>query len=64
MDNIRLNLKDVRWDGADWVHVAQDKCRWHALVNTVIYFQVPQTGKCLDEPRNYTLLKKDSLELV
>jgi hypothetical protein len=33
MDNIRMDLGDIGWDGVD---VAQDRDQWRALLNTVI----------------------------
>jgi hypothetical protein len=35
-DNIKMYLGDV-----DWIHLAQDRDRWRALVNTVMNLEVP-----------------------
>jgi len=35
-DNIKVDLKEVGWDGVDWIELAYDRYRWWALVNTVI----------------------------
>ena len=40
-DNIKMDLKKVRWWGMDWVDLAQEKDRWRALVGTVRDFRVP-----------------------
>jgi len=40
-DNIRTDLREVGWADGDWMHLAQDKNRWRALVNTVISLCVP-----------------------
>jgi hypothetical protein len=41
-DNIKMNLRKTGWGGMDWNHVAQDRDRWRALVNTVMnLLQVP-----------------------
>jgi hypothetical protein len=41
VDNIKMDLRKIRWDGMDWIDLAQDKDHWRALVNTVMNFQVP-----------------------
>jgi hypothetical protein len=38
--NIKMDLREVRWDGTDWIDMAQDRNQWRALVNTVINFRV------------------------
>ena len=40
-DNIKMDLKEVECGGMDWIELAEDKDRWHALVNTVINVWVP-----------------------
>jgi hypothetical protein len=40
-DNIRMNLREVGWEDVEWMHVAQDRDQWRALVKTVINFRVP-----------------------
>jgi hypothetical protein len=35
------------WEGVDWIHLAQDRHKWRALVNTVMNFQVPKSAKCV-----------------
>jgi hypothetical protein len=34
-DTIKMNLREIGWDGVNWIHLAQDKDRWQAFVNTV-----------------------------
>jgi hypothetical protein len=29
------------WEGVDWIHVAQDRDLWRAVVNTVMNLRVP-----------------------
>jgi hypothetical protein len=36
-----LSLGTVRWEGVDWMHLAQDRDQLWALVNTVLNFSVP-----------------------
>jgi hypothetical protein len=30
-----------RWEGVDWMHLAQDEQQWWAVVNTVMNHRVP-----------------------
>jgi hypothetical protein len=35
-----MNLREIGWDGMDWIDVAQDRDQWRALVNMVLYLWV------------------------
>jgi hypothetical protein len=35
-DNIKMDLKGVRWCGIDWIHLVQDRDQWRALVNMAV----------------------------
>jgi hypothetical protein len=41
VDNIKMDLREIGWDGADWNHMAKDRDQWRALVNTVLNLRVP-----------------------
>jgi hypothetical protein len=41
VDNIKINLREIGWDGIDWIDLAQDRNQWRALVNTVMNVRVP-----------------------
>jgi hypothetical protein len=41
MNNIKLDLGEVGWDGVDWIGLAKDRNRWRALVNVVMNLRVP-----------------------
>jgi hypothetical protein len=41
VDSIKIDLRDIRWDGMDWIDLAQDKDQWKALVNTGMNLGVP-----------------------
>jgi hypothetical protein len=40
-DNIKMDLRDLGWDGMDWIDLARDRDQWRALVNTVMNLRVP-----------------------
>jgi len=35
-DSIRLDLRGIGWKVVDWTHLAQNRDKWWALVNTVL----------------------------
>jgi hypothetical protein len=35
-DNIKMDLREIGFGNVDWIHLAQDRDRWWALVNTVM----------------------------
>jgi hypothetical protein len=37
-----MNLREMWWEGVDWIHLAQDMDQWQAVLNTVKNFRVPQ----------------------
>jgi hypothetical protein len=39
--NIKMDLREIGWDGEDWIELAQDRDQWRALVNTVMNLRVP-----------------------
>jgi hypothetical protein len=41
VDNIKMGLGEIGWDGRDWIERAQDRDQWRALVNTVMNLRVP-----------------------
>jgi hypothetical protein len=47
-DNIKMDRREVRRGGMDWLDLAQDRGRWWALVIVVVNLRVPQNaGKFL-----------------
>jgi hypothetical protein len=41
VDNIKMDLREIEWDGVDWIDLASDNDHWRALVNTVMSLRVP-----------------------
>jgi hypothetical protein len=41
-DNIRMDLREIGWESVDWMHLAQDRDQWRAVVSTVMNLRVPQ----------------------
>jgi hypothetical protein len=41
VDNIRMDLGEVRWRDVDWIGLALDRNRRRALVNSVLNLRVP-----------------------
>jgi hypothetical protein len=49
VDNIKMDLREIGWNGVDWIDRAPDRDQWRALVNTVLNLRVPQNaGKFLN----------------
>jgi hypothetical protein len=40
-DNIKMDLREVGIDGANWIRLAQDRVQWRAFVNTIMNLQAP-----------------------
>jgi hypothetical protein len=41
VNNSKIDLIEIGWDGTDWIDLAQDRDQWRAIVNTVMNFRVP-----------------------
>jgi len=39
--NIRIDLREIEWEGVDCMHLAQDRDQWVAVVNTVMNLRAP-----------------------
>jgi hypothetical protein len=40
-DNIIMDLREIRWKGVDWIHLAQDRNQCWAVVNTLVNLLLP-----------------------
>jgi hypothetical protein len=38
---IKINLREIGWDGMDWIDPDQDRDQWRALVNMAMNLRVP-----------------------
>jgi hypothetical protein len=41
VDNIKMDIRETKWNGVVWIDMAQDRDQWKALVNTVMNLRVP-----------------------
>jgi hypothetical protein len=41
VDNIKMDVGEIGWDGMDWIDLAQDRDQLRAIVNTVMNLRVP-----------------------
>jgi hypothetical protein len=40
-DNIKMDLRGIGIDGANWIQLALDRVQWRPFVNTVLNLRVP-----------------------
>jgi hypothetical protein len=40
-NNVTMVLRETSWGVMDWLHLAQDREQWRALVNMVMNLQIP-----------------------
>jgi hypothetical protein len=40
-DNIKMDLREIKIDGANLIKLAQDRVQWRAFVNTVMILRLP-----------------------
>jgi len=40
-EDIRMNMREIRWEGVDWIHLLSDRGLWRVLVNTAMRLRVP-----------------------
>jgi hypothetical protein len=47
IDNIKMDLLEIRLNVVDWIGLSQDRYSWRALVNSVMNLRVPSNaGNC------------------
>jgi hypothetical protein len=62
-DNIKMDLREIGFGDVDWIHLAQDRDRWQALVNTIMNLRVPFFISSLAE-RTLSFLRRTLLHGV
>jgi hypothetical protein len=40
-EDIRMDLREIGWEGVERMHLARDKDQWWALVNKALNLRVP-----------------------
>jgi hypothetical protein len=41
VDDVKMDLVEIKWGVVDWIDLAQNRYRWRALVNSVMNLRVP-----------------------
>jgi hypothetical protein len=41
LDNIKMDPREIGWDGMDSIDLVENRKQWMALVNTVMNLRVP-----------------------
>jgi hypothetical protein len=41
LGNIKLDLREAGWGGMDWIHLAQARDQWKAVVSTAMNLLAP-----------------------
>jgi hypothetical protein len=62
VDNIKMDLREIGWDGMDWIDLAQNREHWRALVNTVMSLHSLKCWKVPEWQQNWQLLRKGSAQ--
>jgi hypothetical protein len=40
-DNIKMDVREIEIDGANWIQLAQDRVQWRTFLNTVMNLKIP-----------------------
>jgi len=40
-DNIKMDLREIGKDGANWIRLTQDRVQWRSYMNTVMNRRIP-----------------------
>jgi len=56
-----VDLKEIKWEGIDWIKLVQDRDKWWAFVNMIVKCKV--SGNLTDKPLD-SKTELFSMELV
>jgi hypothetical protein len=42
VDNIKMDLQEVRWGGMYWIDLTQNRDRWRVFVNVGMKLRIPE----------------------
>ena len=54
-------VTEVQWKGLNWIHLAQDRKKWQALVNMVVNLWVPQNSGSFSTSRRIKSISERTL---
>jgi hypothetical protein len=40
-DNIKMDAREIGWEGMDWMHLTWDRDQWRAVVEKLMNVRVP-----------------------
>jgi hypothetical protein len=56
---MKMDLREIRIDGVNWIWLAQDRIQWQAFVNMVMNLGLHKESRLLfDKLSNYQLFKE------
>jgi hypothetical protein len=41
VDNIKIDFREIGWDGMDWINLAKDRDQWRAHLDMMMNLWVP-----------------------
>jgi hypothetical protein len=41
-ENVKVDLREAEWSDLEWIHLAEDREQWRALVNTTVNLRVSE----------------------
>jgi hypothetical protein len=41
VNSVKMDLREIGWDGMGWINLSQNKDQWRTLVNTIMNLWLP-----------------------